>query len=224
MAVNPTEATAGRDPEANPPLEDGDTVVINDIPDLTVHVLGRVKLQGAYHPRRGARLSQIVAAAGGLETDADATKVSLLRDGHEVRVDMTPLLTGMTMADDPVLQDGDLISVPQSIHTVTVLGAVGKPGVITYRVGDRVLDAVGAAGGWLPTMSAPANSILTRRIPEGLGWTPVNLILGTRGDPKHNPALKDGDIIFVPDPRKNRFKDVMQTIFPLASLIQVVTP
>jgi protein involved in polysaccharide export with SLBB domain len=224
MAVNPTEATAGKDPQANPPLEDGDTVVINDIPDLTVHVLGRVKMQGAYHPRRGARLSQIIAAAGGLETDADATKVSLLRDGTEQRVDMTPLLTGMTMENDPSLQDGDLVSVPQSIHTATVLGAVNRPGVITFRVGDHVLDAVGAAGGWLPTLSAPQSTILTRRIPEGMAWSPVNLILGTRGDAKNNPALKDGDIIFVPDPRKNRFKEVMQTIFPLASLIQVVTP
>lgn len=221
LTVNPTAATAGKDPEANPVLEDGDTVVIASIPDLTVHVLGRVKLQGVYHPKRGARLSQIIAAAGGLEQDADATNVCLLREGSEQRVDMTPLLLGMTLEKDPELRDGDLVNVPQSIHTATVLGAVGKPGVITFRVGDRVLDAVGAAGGWLPNLSAPANAILTRRVPEGLGWMPVNLILGTRGDQKNNPPLKDGDIIFVPDPHKNRFKEAMQTIFPLASLVQI---
>lgn len=225
LVVDPSEAVAGEDLAANPVLQDGDTVVVERVRKLGVHVMGKVKQQGRFEVKTGTRLSQAIAVAGGIDPLADATRVAVVRGTETQNVDLSALLQGEQVPSDPLLQDGDLVLVPESTHMVTILGAVRKPGTYPFKPGDRVLDAVArSAEGWLTKDSAPGRSVLTRQIPEGRAWQVVNLtVASSRGDIKQNPELKDGDLIYVPDAKTGSVQKALSTIFPLASLINVLT-
>lgn len=60
-----------------------------ELPALYVHVFGAVQQPGLYRLEDGARVIDLIAAAGGLTADADETAVNLARrvtDGEQVRV------------------------------------------------------------------------------------------------------------------------------------------
>jgi len=59
------------------------------VPALYVHVSGAVERPGLYRLDDGARVVDVVAAAGGLSDDADAAQINLARplaDGEQVQV------------------------------------------------------------------------------------------------------------------------------------------
>lgn len=60
-----------------------------DMPSLYVHVFGAVARPGLYRVEDGARVVDVIAAAGGMTPDADATAVNLARrltDGEQLQV------------------------------------------------------------------------------------------------------------------------------------------
>lgn len=72
---------------------------VAELPALYVHVFGAVEAPGLYRLEDGARIVDLIAAAGGLTADADQTAVNLARrvtDGEQVRV---PVI-GETAASD----------------------------------------------------------------------------------------------------------------------------
>lgn len=63
--------------------------VTAELPALYVHVFGAVANPGLYRLDDGARVVDVIAAAGGLTSDADDTAINLARrltDGEQVRV------------------------------------------------------------------------------------------------------------------------------------------
>jgi protein involved in polysaccharide export with SLBB domain len=66
--------------------------------------------------------------------------------------------------EDPLLEAGDLLYVPQRPATVTVLGQVSQPGSFPYKAGRRLSDYVEMAGGYAST----ANEAMTFLVlPDG---------------------------------------------------------
>ncbi|MFT4052387.1 MAG: ComEA family DNA-binding protein [Microbacterium sp.] len=60
-----------------------------ELPSLYVHVYGAVVAPGLYRLDEGARVMDVIAAAGGLTPDADDTAVNLARrltDGEQLRI------------------------------------------------------------------------------------------------------------------------------------------
>lgn len=85
---------------ANPVEEVPYTAPTADAASVYVHVFGAVAEPGLYRLTEGARVVDVVAAAGGLDADADATAVNLARrltDGEQVYVP----IVGETVADSP---------------------------------------------------------------------------------------------------------------------------
>ncbi len=79
---------AGEAPDA-----DGGSVVVAtgsaELPAIYVHVFGAVAEPGLYRLEDGARVIDVVAAAGGLTDDADETAINLARrvtDGEQLQV------------------------------------------------------------------------------------------------------------------------------------------
>jgi polysaccharide export outer membrane protein len=96
-------------------LQPGDMVMV---PRLDrIFVIGRVRTPGALNlPGQGhLTVSKALSLAGGFETYARQTQVQLIRAGSPVRVvDVQAILNGESKAEDPGLQPGDTIFVPES--------------------------------------------------------------------------------------------------------------
>lgn len=101
------------------PLEAGDVVVIPESPLRRVFVLGFVARPGAYEIAEGARLHEAISLAGGPDRRAALESVGVIRQEAQVRggVQTFDLLRFLRRADasqNPVLQPGDVVFVPET--------------------------------------------------------------------------------------------------------------
>jgi polysaccharide export outer membrane protein len=91
------------------------TVVVEEINNYKVFVLGEVATQGALNLRRRTRLLEAIAIAGGMSQYADKSNVVLLRfdDGKETRtrIDYRKLVSGERPELNVFLKPGDTIIV-----------------------------------------------------------------------------------------------------------------
>src|SRR5438093_5876980 len=88
-------------PSSAPPLRDPVLQVPAD-PGLLVHVIGAVENPGLYRLPRGDRVFDAIAAAGGLSSDADMSKLpdyaGRLRDGEQIKVAFAKTSSGTVIA------------------------------------------------------------------------------------------------------------------------------
>lgn len=113
-----------------------------------VVVSGAVSEPGEVLWREGLRLAEALRVAKP-SVVADLTRVRITRgDGAVESVDFSQHVEGTNQAN-PLLLPGDAVFVPVQMAAldVTVLGAVVKPGVVPFREGMTVRDAIAAAGG-----------------------------------------------------------------------------
>jgi len=167
-----------------------------------VLVLGEVARPGAYEFRRGDRLLDALALAGGLTPEAWEEQVSLTRQtaqGTQVfTVDFSELMTNRFLADNLPLESGDVIIVPRAARGVIVMGEVQNPGYYQFKAGDSVLDAVMLAGGLLESADAQRVS-LTRQTARGAQVFTVDFAqLMENRVLTDNLSLESGDVIIVP--------------------------
>lgn len=167
-----------------------------------VLVLGEVARPGAYEFRRGDRLLDALALAGGLTPEAWEEQVSLTRQtaqGTQVfTVDFSELMTNRFLADNLPLESGDVIIVPRAARGVIVMGEVQNPGYYQFKAGDSVLDAVMLAGGLLESADAQRVS-LTRQTAQGAQVFTVDFAqLMENRVLTDNLSLESGDVIIVP--------------------------
>jgi len=167
-----------------------------------VLVLGEVARPGAYEFRRGDRLLDALALAGGLTPEAWEEQVSLTRQtaqGTQVfTVDFSELMTNRFLADNLPLESGDVIIVPRAARGVIVIGEVQNPGYYQFKAGDSVLDAVMLAGGLLESADAQRVS-LTRQTAQGAQVFTVDFAqLMENRVLTDNLSLESGDVIIVP--------------------------
>lgn len=91
------------------------TVIVEEINNFKVFVLGEIGTQGALNLRRRTRLLEAIALAGGLTTYADKSNVTLMRydDGKEarIRIDYRKVVSGEKPELNVWLRPGDTIIV-----------------------------------------------------------------------------------------------------------------
>jgi polysaccharide export outer membrane protein len=183
------------------------TISIVALGQPNVLVLGEVKTPGKYQLRSDAKLTDAIAAAGGIDANgpfpdarvADAT-------GKVTIVSLQNLLQkGDTSLDVP-LGEGSVVYVPGAIHfTVDVAGAVDHPGDVQVNQGDRLSVAIARAG---DSQSAQADLNHIRLIRTNANGTQttseINLYQSLQGtDQSVDVALQKGDVIYVPQASKH---------------------
>ncbi len=155
----------------DPVLQDNDTLAVYRYdqdhfdPDHTITVLGSVTTPGLYPRGEGMRLDELIQNAGGFRPGAAPTvSVAHARkpiDGPDAKVKMVVASfdsRGRCAPGDNVqMEDGDVVTVQGTggfidrVQTITVSGAVGRPGPIILNSKQmRLSDALRAAGGLRP--------------------------------------------------------------------------
>jgi protein involved in polysaccharide export with SLBB domain len=142
----------------------GDVIFIPPVAD-TVAVDGEVNRPAIYEIRGETSVSDMVKLAGGLTSEADASRVALVRvNARRERVVLdVPLDAGP--ASGEFLRRGDSLRVlrlrPTLDEGVTLEGHVFRPGQLAWRDGLRLTDVLGSVDEIRP--NGDINYILIRR-------------------------------------------------------------
>ncbi len=135
-------------------------------------------------------LSSVMARAGGV-TSPLITDIRLERGDVVVAVDISGLRQGRSRADDPVLQEGDVLIAEPYRSTVAVVGEIEFPTEVTFRPGLSVSDVISEAGGVRDSGDRDGLSVSYR---DGSRATTSKFLGLFRSD----PLLEPGARVFVP--------------------------
>ncbi len=177
-------------------------VIVKEFRKIRVAALGQIQRPGSYDLAPGARLLDLIAAAGGLTEAALLKEARLLRPGEPpVTVDLDRVLAGDPDAN-LLLRGGETLVVAEDfVNLVSVLGEVAKPGRYRLRGEMRVLDALLLAGG-LTEKAAIGQARLIRASRETQSLNLDRLLL--RQEMDNNITLRAGDTLLVPEETNNK--------------------
>lgn len=210
------------DPKADVVLQDGDLLTISQHRN-EVMVLGAVNRPGPVNIIPGDRLSDVIALTGGLPETADMQNVRIVREGETVFiVNARAILKDYNMAANIEVKPGDTIFVPEARREVLVFGSVNTPGNYPIRDGDRLLDVLARAGGFLRDKASPRKTALVRL--EGkeakVYLVDANEVIRGRQIEK-NYELKNGDVIIVPEKTGMDWRELVGLLFQAATMIRI---
>lgn len=162
-----------------------------------LYVVGEVKNPGIYEAKNNWRVTQALAAAGGLSVDTDLAAVIVNRSNRKlIDTSLLPLLKDPTNPSNIKLESGDSLRFYERKVTVSVTGAVARPGIYSVPVGSGIVQAIGLAGGSIPAAALTRASV--RRVSGKI--VPVNLFKALlKNDDASNITLIEGDVIVVPE-------------------------
>lgn len=129
-----TRSLALGDPAFAAPAENGDVVTIPSAP--RVNVVGTVATPGLVALRTDPTLLSAMYTAGGPTKNANLRDVQVVRGTVHTTYDVTKLTHG-DMSQNPVLQDGDTVVVPEG-HNFDWSGIFGILGGIAAGLASRV--------------------------------------------------------------------------------------
>jgi polysaccharide export outer membrane protein len=171
---------------------------------IEVLVLGDVGNSGEYSLAPGARLSDAIAAAGGMDASINGeypvARIAL-PDGTIYHISLDKLLRGGDPDRDVQLANRAAVYVPgPTTFDVTVLGAVDHPGLLSLNEGDRLSIAIAKAGNGTSSQADLTRIVVTRTEADGKTAShPVDLYQALeKGDPRFDPRLRKGDTVYVP--------------------------
>lgn len=179
------------------------SIFITQFNSQKVSLLGAVATPASYPLSGQRRLLQVLAEAGSLSPGAGRTLYVFRQteDGRSAR--LTVPLGELLLQGDPrwniLLRAGDVISVPpEQAIAVSILGAVGSPGVHKLPVGEEatLLKAIALAGG-LNDRASKKGVQIKRRENDGTE-TVIRVNLGDiLSGKKPDVILREGDVVVV---------------------------
>jgi polysaccharide export outer membrane protein len=191
---------------------------------INVLVLGDVVDSGEYSLAPGARLSDAIAAAGGMDPSiSGAYPVAriALPDEPIHNISLEKLLRGGDPERDIALADRAAIYVPgPTTFDVTVLGAVDHPGVLSLNEGDGLSIAIAKAGNSTSSHADLTRVLVTRTEADGKTAShPVDLYRALeKGDTRFDPRLRKGDVVYVPIAKQSH-GNLTNAVFLLTRLL-----
>lgn len=222
-----SEAVAMPDSEKNPPIKNGDLVLLEEQEVVKqVRVLGQVEKPGAFDLSETTTVLSLLAEAGGQKREASLARAYVQRGEEKIPMNLVPTLL-KNQKDDAVtgfkLQPGDVLVLPESEERFAVLGNVSKPGY--YPLSEQkqmtLLEALSTAGG--QTQEAELRQAGIMRYVDGkpMGMK-VNIDeMLRKGDLSKNVIMQPGDILFIPS-RKRREMNLIDYLTPLGFFLNIV--
>jgi polysaccharide biosynthesis/export protein len=205
------------------------SIAITQLAQPDVLVLGDVKNPGKYQLRSDARVTDAIAAAGGLaEVNGELPEARVSDpEGDIAHVSLQQLLHDGNVALDQQLAEGDVVYVPgPTLIKVTVNGAVDHPGVIEIPEGDKVSMAIAQAGNSNGANSDLNNVRVLRQLPDGKTQEyTVNLYQALEhGDSDADLALQKNDEVYVPQMKSKSATSLMTNTSILYILGRLLIP
>jgi protein involved in polysaccharide export with SLBB domain len=209
-------------------------------PRSAVYVMGQVGNPGRYGYVNDLNFLDVLSAANGPNSAADLHNIRIThRKEKGSRVTIVNLVKYFETGDErliPKIKSGDVIFVPDKNanlfaddkgNSITILGAVNKPGKYTWTHHMTILDALAEAAG--PNQNAWQEKIVVVNMmrDEGRGQARLfNLVeFAKTGDIRILPVIRPGDTIYVPDHSQNEWKQFLtnaQSVLPFATILALI--
>lgn len=201
------------------------TLAVYSVGPVEALVLGNVRTPGKYTLPPPARLTDVIAAAGGLGPTDGAYPDARLEypDGTAGTVSLQKLLHDGDTASNVTIASGETVYVPApTLLTVEVIGAVDKPGDVQVREGDDVAMAVARAGTATQQQADLNHITVTRAGPSGAKTvSTVNLYdVLKKGDTSRDIVMQKGDVVYVPASPRHDLSNAGSLLFGLGNLIR----
>jgi len=185
-----------------------------------ITVRGAVARPGIYKRTDGMRISDIIAAAGGVLPEAHLSRADLVRKDQDDKTELVRVQLQTALDGDPAsninMQDRDELTVYNQKDTtwqdctVRVEGAVQRPGVYVRTGNMRVSDLMFACGGLLPEAAKVAevghcsekgtNSIIKVDLASLPAASEQDVLLQDRDVitiPSLNPSRRTPEIVYI---------------------------
>lgn len=165
-----------------------------------VYVLGAVSRSGYYDAKPGWRITEAIAASGGISPAVELSHCSAIvlraSDGKRQTVSLSDVVTGSGGAN-LVIENGDVLTIDDGEMPIYVVGKVGKAGLFrVQREKSGIMEVLAMASGVLPD-AALTNVTITHLsgVSEVVNIAPAII------DGKEAPRVKleSGDMISVPE-------------------------
>jgi polysaccharide export outer membrane protein len=199
------------------------TVAVSQAAQYTVLVLGNVKAPGRYQVRSDARVSDAVAAAGGLgPTNGDYPNARISQNNIPTEMaSLQRLFRHGDVSQNLPLSDGSVVYVMSPVSfNVEVVGAVDHPGEVEINEGDRLSMAIARAGN-STNSNADLNHVrVTRQSSTGKPIVyNVNLYEELeKGNRDVDIPLLKGDVVYVPQAKRGNAFGASGAVFLLQHL------
>jgi polysaccharide biosynthesis/export protein len=157
---------------------------------------GEVERPGAIVTSAFRRLHEVVQTAGGITERGSRRRVHITEKSGERDVDLLRFeLTG-DLTQNPFVVDGMRIHVPPRGPSVTLTGAVRRPGEYELGPTGSLAELLDLTGGF-PVAAATSDARLTRIGPDG---RKENVVVDVATAPRRpaDVTLRGGDVLFVP--------------------------
>ena len=189
-------------------------------------VLGAVTRQGSVAVRPNMRVSELIAASGGVLTAeeptgapvslADLARAILTRDGRPVPIDVARAMQG-DPRHDVFVHAGDHLFVPRlEPGSISIFGQVGAPGVVAHRSGLRMTEALALAGGITPGGDKSDIRLLRGPVAKPHAYrADISAVVYVTGP---DVALQPGDVLFVTDDPIEDVGEVFGVLVPLTTI------
>jgi len=163
-----------------------------------VHVVENIAHPGLYTARPVERASNVIARAGGITANASKRRISIRhRDGSSATVDLLLYnLTGDTK-HNPYLMDGDLVRVPFEEVSVSIAGAVHRPGRYELIGTKDLTELLDIAGGFSSTATRQLPIRLVRK-DQKEHEAQIDIAYPIAKDALPELALHGDDVVHVP--------------------------
>lgn len=169
-------------------------------------------------------LLDAINAAGGLTEQADARAVKVRRGGRSYTVDMQAFLEDGVNANNPLLQNGDVVSVGKiELQEAYLLGQIVKPSTIDLTRENVTLTQALTRVGGLDEDQADARGIFVfRDVPPGItvyqldASNPAALLIGTQF------VIQPQDVIYVTTAPLYRWNRLISSLLPSLRTVRAV--
>lgn len=157
-----------------------------------VFVWGAVATPGFHTVTSLNRLTDVIAAAGGVQSVGSRRRIEIATSTRNSQFDLVRYVAGGDERQNPFVQPGDRVHVPTISAAVQLGGAVVVGGMYEVLEGETIGDLIEYAGGLLPTAKLDETTV-TRINDEGR-YTIIDL---ANVDLTTLPA-EPGDIVTIP--------------------------
>jgi len=139
------------------------TIVLDNIRNFKVYILGEIQEPGAYYVSGSTRVSDLIQLAGGINPNGSMRNISIINsiDSSTNYADIALFQNCNNIDKNPYLNEGDRIFIPKSNQIVMISGAVNYPGKFDFIEGDSLFTILKLAGGL--SRGADSSRILVKR-------------------------------------------------------------
>jgi len=176
------------------------TVIVTGMTNYRVFILGRGAPAGVRTLTKETSLLELLSQLGSLE-NANLEDAYLIRDKKKIKKGFYQLYAKGDFSQDVILEPNDMLFIPDNFDKrISVVGAVAKQTVLTYREGLTFLDVILSVGGFNEFASENDVEILRKKDNIENGETTKIVVRAKdllKGDLSKNILMMPGDIVIV---------------------------